>query len=82
MKQSDGNEVKAAGHLLNGIPELKHIRIKANFTKAERDEYQRIYELIDKLKEDNPGETVVFEKGMVKLNDTVVDKYKTPTKNF
>ena len=80
--QDDRNKVKTAGTNLKDIPALKHIRIKADLTKAERDEYKRLYDLKDKLCEDYPTATVVIEKGTVKLNGEVVDKYKTPTTIF
>ena len=51
-KQNDRKEVKASGSNLSNIPDLKNIRIKANLTKAEPDEYKRLYDLKGKLNEE------------------------------
>ena len=61
LRQRERNEVKAAAHRLKDIPHLEKIRIKADQTKDERDEYKRIYDLRDKLAKENPEKTVVVE---------------------
>ena len=80
--QLDRNAVKAAGAQLNGIPELRGIRIKADLTKDERMEYKRIYDLRDQLARDNPGKTAIVDKGAVKLDGQEIDRYKTPNSGF
>ena len=81
-KPSDRNEVKASGSQLQGIPELKDIRIKADLTKDERAEYKRLYDLRDQLSKDNPGKVAIVDKGVVKLDGQEIDKYKTPSSGF
>ena len=76
------NEFKAAGSKLNNIEHLKHIRVKADLTKEERNEYKRIYDLRDKLIQENPTATVVVDKGVVIMNGSQIDKYKNPTLDF
>ena len=78
-KQSDRNEVKAAGSQLQTIPALNDIRIKADLTKDERAEYKRLYDLRDKLTQDNPGKVVVVDRGVVKLDGQEIDKFKAPS---
>ena len=78
-KQSDRNEVKAAGPQLQTIPALNDIRIKADLTKEERAEYKRLYDLKDKLCQDNPGKVVVVDRGAVKLDGQEIDKFKAPS---
>ena len=76
------NEFKSAGSKLNDIEHLKNIRVKADLSKEERNEYKRIYDLRDKLSEENPTATVVVTKGVVLMNGTEIDKYKNPTLDF
>ena len=61
---------------------MKKIRIKADLTKDERDEYKRIYDLRDKLAKENPEKTVVVEKGTVKMDGTTIDKFKNTDDGF
>ena len=56
--------------------------MKADLNKAERDEYKRIYDLRDKLRTENPHATVEITKGVVIMNESEVDKFKTPTTDF
>ena len=76
------NEFKSAGSKLNNIEHLKNIRVKADLSKEERKEYKRIYDLRDKLSEENPTATVVVTKGVVLMNGTEIDKYKNPSLDF
>ena len=78
-KQSDRNAVKAGGSQLQGIPDLKGIRIKADLTKDERAEYKRLYDLRDELTKNYPGKVAIVDRGVLKLDGQEVDKYKTPT---
>ena len=80
--QLDRNSVKSAGSQLNGIPELRGIRIKADLTKDERMEYKRLYDLRDQLARDNLGKIVIVDKGVVKLDGQEIDRYKTPSSGF
>ncbi len=81
-KQSDRNAVKAGGSQLQGIPELKDIRIKADLTKDERAEYKRLYDLRDELTKNNPGKVAIVDRGVLKLDGQEVDKYKSPNSGF
>ena len=81
-KQSDRNAVKAGGSKLQGIPELKDVRIKADLTKDERAEYKRLYDLRDELAKNNPGKVAIVDRGVLKLDGKEVDKYKTPSSGF
>ena len=76
------HEFKAAGTKLNNIDHLKHIRVKADLSKGERDEYKRLYDLKDKLQQENPGATVLVDKGAVLINGTQIDKFKNPGMDF
>ena len=82
LKQHQRNKVKLAAPKLKEIPYLKDIRIKADLTKEERDEYKRIYDLRDQLEIDNPGKEVTVDKGSVIMDGNVMDKFKTPTTDF
>ena len=82
LRQGERNKVKSAANKLKDIPHLKNIRIKADLTKSERDEYKRIFDLKDTLAKENPNKIVVIEKGTVKMDGIVVDKYKAPTMDF
>ena len=81
-KQKDRNDVKAAGSHLQTFPALKGIRIKADLNRDERDEYKRLYDLKDKLMEENPEKTVIIDKGVLTLDGEEVDRYKTPKTFF
>ena len=74
--KSDRNEVMTASSELKNDEETKKIRIKADLTKAEREEYSRIYKEKEKLESEDNTATVIFERGKLIVNGTVVDQLK------
>ena len=74
--------VKENSRKLNGIEELKHIRIKADLTKEDRNEYSRLFKLKEDLEKDNPEKCVRYEKGKIYLEDEIVDEFKSSSKIF
>ena len=75
--QKDCQEIKDAGKRLTDMPELKHLRIKADSSKEDRTEYSRLYTLKEKLEKDNPESSIELKKGTLYMDGTVVDKFKT-----
>ena len=82
LNQSDRNAVRTASAQLSGIEALKHIRIKADLTKEEREEYKRLYASKDTLAASHPDENVRVDKGKLYVGDNVVDQINTTTKIF
>lgn len=82
QKQNDRNKVRSGAHLLNNFQHLKNLRIKADLSKAERDEYKRLYGVKDKLVAENPLATIVVEKGLLKMDGVQVDKYSVKNAVF
>ena len=74
--------VKEKSSNLNGIEELKHIRIKADLTKQDREEYSRLFKLKENLEKDNPGKNVRYERGKIYLEEEVIDEFKSSSKKF
>ena len=80
--QTDRNAVRNASDRLSQINELKHIRMKADLTKEEREEYKRIYNARDELILSHPGEQVKVDKGKLYVGANMVDQINTTSKLF
>jgi hypothetical protein len=80
--QADRNAVRGEAGKLDGIEELKHLRIKADLTKEEREQYKKLYAARDTLAESNPTENVRVDKGKLYVGDRLVDEVKTSSKIF
>ena len=70
------NEVMDAASLLKEDDETKKLRIKSDLTKAEREEYTRLYKEKEKIESNDNNATVVIEKGKLLVNGSVVDQLK------
>ena len=82
LNQNDRNAVRAASSQLSNFEHLKNIRIKADLTKEERDEYKRLYASKDTLAANHPNEDVRVDKGKLYVGNNVVDQINTATKIF
>ena len=71
--QSERNDIKNASSLLNNIEELKTIRIKADLTKEERNEYTRFFKAKEEIEKDENA-VVEVNKGKLIVNGNVVDQ--------
>ena len=71
--QSERNDIKNASSLLNNIEELKTIRIKADLTKEERNEYTRFFKANEEIEKDENA-VVEVNKGKLIVNGNVVDQ--------
>ena len=80
--KSDRNEVMTVSGMLKDDEETKKLRIKADLTKTERDEYARIYKEKEKIESEDTDATVIFEKGKLIVNGTVVDQLRFNTSIF
>ena len=80
--QTDRNSVRNASDELSHINELKHIRMKADLTKEEREEYRRLYSSRDTLAASHPDEVVRVDKGKLYVGNNMVDQLNTTSKIF
>ena len=80
--QTDRNSVRNASERLSRIEELKHIRMKADLTKEEREEYKRLYASKDALAASHPGENVRVDRGKLYVGENMVDQLKTSSTIF
>ena len=71
--QSERNGTKNASSLLNNIEELKTIRIKADLTKEERNEYTKLFKAKEEIEKDENA-VVEVNKGKLIVNGNVVDQ--------
>lgn len=78
---NERNEVKNNAYKLNELG-LNNIRLKADLTKEERNEYKRLYTARDVLAESNPDSNVRVDKGKLYLEDNIVDQIKISSKIF
>ena len=67
---------------LNYIDSLKHLRIKADLTKQDREEYGRLFKFKEDLEKNNPGKLVTYDKAKVYLENKMVDQFKSSSKLF
>ena len=84
LNQAERNAVRKAGEILSSLDELKHLRLKADLTKEERDEYKRLYAAKDAMVEAHPEEraTIRIDKGKLMVGEREVDRIKHSTKLF
>ena len=82
INQTDRNSVRNASDQLSRIDELKHIRMKADLTKEEREEYKRLYSSRDTLAASHPDEVVRVDRGKLYVGDNVVDQLNTTSRIF
>ena len=75
-------KVKESSNKLHNIEELKHIRMKADLTKRDREEYSRLFKLKETLEKDNPEKTVRYEKGKIIMENETVDEFKSASQIF
>ena len=80
--QTDRNSVRNASEQLSRIEELKHIRMKADLTKEEREEYRRLYNSRDTLAASHPDEVVRVDKGKLYVGNNMVDQLNTTSRIF
>ena len=80
--QLERNEVKKAARLLNENELTRGIRIKADLSKKEREEYTRLYKLKENMvsQDSNCGAEVV--KGKLVVNGNVIDQVKLHSSIF
>ena len=75
--QNDRNDVRNNATSLNEIESLKHIRIKADLSYADRNEYKRLYQKRDLLINENPGKDTKVDKGKLLMDNVVIDEFKS-----
>ena len=75
-------EIKDNCSILKTIETLKHLYIKADLSKKDREEYSRLFKLKEKLEKDNPSKSITYNKGKIYMENEVVDEFKTSSKIF
>ena len=79
---TDRNSVKKNSEILKENDDTKNFYMKADSTKKEREEYERLYDLKKKLEEDDPGKSVRIDYGKLYVEDNVVDQVHTANSDF
>ena len=78
---NERNEVKKASDKLKVLEDTKYIRIKADSSKQERNEYTRLYGIRAIIAED-PDKVVEIKNGKLYVNDEEMDKISIGTNYF
>ena len=75
--QKDRNVVKNSAIELNKIDSMKYIRIKADLSYEDRNEYKRLYQKRDVLIKENPDKEIMVDKGKLFMDRVVIDEFKS-----
>ena len=79
---NERNKVKKASEKLKQNEETKQLRIKADSSKKEREEYTRLYSIKKKILEEDPGKIVEIKNGKLYVNDEVMDEVAKESNYF
>ena len=74
--QTERNDVKNMSTHLNENEETKIVRIKADLSKQEREEYSRFFKEKERIESEDSNATVEINKGKLIVNGRVVDQLK------
>ena len=79
---NDRNKVKKASEQLKLNEDTKGLRIKADCSKKERDEYTRLYSIKKNILDEDPEKVVEIKNGKLYVNDEIMDQVSKEYNSF